>query len=133
VKQFLLGMFLITTLLACPNNAPITPEPSGPTDTIPPGIPQNLIAEAGDSQIKFSWTANTESDLKGYTLYYGTNASQITTPVVVLKPNISLTLTSLTNDAIYYYQLVAEDTSGNKSGRTITKNATPVFDISKPK
>jgi Fibronectin type III domain len=133
VKPFLLAIFLITTLLACPNNAPITPEPSGPTDTTPPGIPQNLIAEAGDAQIKFSWTANTESDLKGYTLYYGTNASQITTPVVVLKPNTSLTLTSLTNDAIYYYQLVAEDTSGNKSGRTITKNATPVFDIAKPK
>lgn len=133
MKKIALGFFLITALLACPYNAPNKPEPTGPTDSIPPGIPQNVIAVAGDSQIKFSWDANSETDLKGYTIYYGTNASQISTPVFVAKPNISKTLTGLTNDAIYYYQLEAEDNSGNRSGRTITKNATPVFDIAKPK
>jgi methionine-rich copper-binding protein CopC len=94
-------------------------------DTIAPGIPQNVVAEAGNLQIKFTWNANSEADLKGYTIYYGTNASNISTPVFVSKPNTSKTITGLTNGQIYYYQLEAEDGSGNRSGRTITKNAMP--------
>jgi methionine-rich copper-binding protein CopC len=94
-------------------------------DTTAPGIVQNVVAEAGDSQIKFTWSANTESDLKGYTIYYSNNASNLSNSVFVAKPNTSKTLTGLTNGEIYFYQLEAEDGAGNKSGRTITKNATP--------
>ncbi len=101
-------------------------------DTTAPGIPQNLIAEAGDSQIKFTWNANTEPDLTGYTVYYGTNASTISTPMFVGKSTTSKTLTGLTNGQIYYYQLEAEDGAGNRSGRTVTKNATPK-DLTPPK
>jgi methionine-rich copper-binding protein CopC len=102
-----------------------TPKKPIPTDSIAPATPQNLTFEAGQSQIKFSWTANTEADLKRYTLYYGTNASAISTPVLIGKASTTHTLTGLTNGSIYFFQLEAEDTSGNRSGRTITKNATP--------
>jgi methionine-rich copper-binding protein CopC len=94
-------------------------------DTTAPGIVQNVVAEAGDSQIKFTWNANTEPDLKGYTIYYSNNASNLSNSVFVSKPGTSKTLTGLTNGEIYFYQLEAEDGAGNKSGRTITKNATP--------
>jgi methionine-rich copper-binding protein CopC len=94
-------------------------------DTTAPGIVQNVVAEAGDSQIKFTWNANTEPDLKGYTIYYSNNASNLSNSVFVAKPGTSKTLTGLTNGEIYFYQLEAEDGAGNKSGRTITKNATP--------
>jgi methionine-rich copper-binding protein CopC len=94
-------------------------------DTNPPGIPQNVVAEAGDSQIKLTWNANTEPDLKGYTIYYSNNASNLNLSVFVAKPNTSKTLTGLSNGQIYFYQLEAEDSAGNRSGRTITKNATP--------
>jgi methionine-rich copper-binding protein CopC len=102
-----------------------TPKKPTPTDLIAPATPQNLTFEAGQSQIKFSWTANTEADLKRYTLYYSTNASAISTPVLIGKASTTHTLTGLTNGSIYFFQLEAEDTSGNRSGRTITKNATP--------
>jgi methionine-rich copper-binding protein CopC len=94
-------------------------------DTTAPGIPQNVVAEAGESQIKFTWSANTEPDLKGYTIYYSNNASNLSSSVFVSKPGTSKTLTGLTNGEIYFYQLEAEDGAGNRSGRTITKNATP--------
>jgi methionine-rich copper-binding protein CopC len=109
-----------------------TPKKPTPTDLIAPATPQNLTFEAGQSQIKFSWTANTEADLKRYTLYYGTNASAISTPVFISKASTTYTLTGLTNGSIYYFQLEAEDTSGNRSGRTITKNASP-SDLTAPK
>ncbi len=97
-------------------------------DTTAPGIPQNLIAETGDSQIKLTWNANTEPDLKGYTVYYGNNASNLSLSVFVAKPGSGRTLTGLTNGEIYFYQLEAEDGAGNRSGRTITKNTTPKDD-----
>jgi methionine-rich copper-binding protein CopC len=94
-------------------------------DTTAPNTPQNLTAQASNTQIKFSWTANTEPDLKGYTLYYSNNANDLSSKVFISKPSTTTTLTGLTNNKIYFYQLEAEDGAGNKSGRTITKNSTP--------
>jgi methionine-rich copper-binding protein CopC len=94
-------------------------------DTIAPATPKNLNAFPGDSEIRFAWDTNTEPDLKGYTLYYGTNASNLSSSVFVSKPNFTKTLTGLTNGQTYFYQLEAEDGAGNRSDQTITKNATP--------
>jgi methionine-rich copper-binding protein CopC len=101
-------------------------------DTTAPGIPQNVVAEAGDAQIKLTWNSNTEPDLKGYTIYYSNNASNLNFSVFVAKPGTSKTLTGLTNGQIYFYQLEAEDGAGNRSGRTITKNSSPK-DVTKPR
>jgi methionine-rich copper-binding protein CopC len=94
-------------------------------DTTAPNTPQNLTAQASDTQIKFSWTANTEPDLKGYTLYYSNNINDLSSKVFISKPSTTITLTGLTNNKTYFYQLEAEDGAGNKSGRTTTKNSTP--------
>jgi methionine-rich copper-binding protein CopC len=101
-------------------------------DTTPPAIPKNLNAYAGDGKITFAWDTNTEPDLKGYTLYYSNNASNLSNHVFISAANYTKTLTGLTNGQIYFYQLEAEDGAGNRSDRTITKNATPK-DLSSPK
>ena len=94
-------------------------------DTTAPGIPQNLSAEAGDALVKLTWNANSESDLKGYTLYYGTDAGNLGSTTFISKPGTGKTLTGLTNGTKYFFQLAAEDGAGNKSNRSSTVNATP--------
>ena len=46
-------------------------------DTTAPATPQNLNAEAAEGQVKLTWKANTEPDLKGYTLLYGKDANNL--------------------------------------------------------
>ena len=101
-------------------------------DTTAPGQPQNLNAEAGEGQVKLTWSANTEADLKGYTLYYGTDAGNLTGNTFISKPGSSKTVTGLANGTKYLFQLVAEDAAGNKSNRSSTVNATPK-DVTAPK
>jgi Bacterial Ig-like domain/Fibronectin type III domain len=101
-------------------------------DTTAPGVPQNLNAEAGEGQVKLTWNANTESDLKGYTLFYGTDAGNLSQNTFISKPGTSKTVTGLTNGTKYFFQLAAEDGAGNKSGRSSTVNATPK-DVTAPK
>lgn len=101
-------------------------------DTTAPGAPQNLNAEAGEGQVKLTWNANTESDLKGYTLYFGTDAGNLSSNTFISKPGTGKTLTGLTNGTKYFFELAAEDGAGNKSGRSITVSATPK-DVTAPK
>ena len=101
-------------------------------DTTAPGAPQNLNAEAGEGQVKLTWKANTESDLKGYTLYFGTDAGNLSSNTFISKPGTSKTVTGLTNGTKYFFELAAEDGAGNKSGRSSTVNATPK-DVTAPK
>jgi methionine-rich copper-binding protein CopC len=101
-------------------------------DTTAPGTPQNLNATAEESQIKLTWSANTETDLKGYTIYYGTNAADLSSKVFISKPAASKTVTGLTNGLRYYLQIEAEDGAGNRSGKSNIVNATPK-DVTPPK
>ena len=101
-------------------------------DTTAPGAPQNLNAEAGEGQVKLTWNANTESDLKGYTLFYGTDAGNLSSSTFISKPGTGKTVTGLTNGTKYFFQIAAEDGAGNKSGRSSTVNATPK-DVTAPK
>jgi methionine-rich copper-binding protein CopC len=101
-------------------------------DTTAPGTPQNLTAEAGEGQVKLTWIANTEPDLKGYTIYYGTDAANLSSNIFVSKPSSSKVVSNLTNGTKYFFALAAEDGAGNRSGRSTTVNATPK-DVTAPK
>src|SRR5919204_769270 len=87
-------------------------------DTTPPAPPANVTAQAGDTQVKLAWSANTEPDLAGYNVYRSTSL-----PVPLSSPvNGSTKLTTpafldtgLTNGTTYYYVVEAVDTSGNKA------------------
>src|SRR5690606_16359174 len=91
-------------------------------DEVPPAIPSGLAAVAGDTQVVLNWTANTESDLKEYKLYWGLT----TNPTTVIKINKGIetyTHTGLTNGTVYYYKIAAVDQVGNESALSASVNA----------
>jgi hypothetical protein len=87
------------------------------------------LARAAD--IKLAWDANTESDLAGYNLYYGTTARTGTDPKACTMCGYSTkvplgkltptdvfpyTQTGLIKGTVYFLSLTARDDSGNESG-----------------
>ncbi len=66
------------------------------------------------AQIKLAWDANTESDLAGYRVYFGTTSGAYTNPVGV--GNVTqYTLGGLTPGQTYYIAVTAFDTSEHES------------------
>lgn len=70
---------------------------------------------AYSADVTLAWDANTEPDLDGYKLYYGTSSHNYTTNVDVGNTT-EYTLTGLTEGTTYYFAATAYDTSNNESG-----------------
>ena len=70
------------------------------------------------AQIRLTWNANTESDLAGYKVYYGTVTKAYTTSIDAGDVT-TFTLTGLTQGQTYYIAVTAYDTSYNESGVSI--------------
>jgi hypothetical protein len=66
------------------------------------------------ANVTLSWSPNSESDLAGYRLHYGTSSRNYSA-VVNLGKVTNYTVTGL-NAGTYYFALSAYDTSGNESG-----------------
>ncbi len=81
------------------------------------------IAFAGSATL--SWNANSEADLAGYRIYYGTTARTGSDPKVCTMCGYSTkvdvgkvttyTISNLTNNQTYYFSVSAYDTSNNES------------------
>ena len=92
-------------------------------DMNPPANPGNLTATTiNNGNIKLIWSANTEKDLAGYKIYYGTDslfngtdADQGPSPIIISTFN-EYTLTGLNPDTTYYIAVKSFDMSGNESG-----------------
>ena len=78
------------------------------------GSPPPPPSGGGGSAI-VSWNANTEADLSGYRVYYGTSSRNYPNSISVGKVT-SATITGLTVGTTYYIAVKAVDTSGNLSG-----------------
>ena len=95
-------------------------------DAIPPAIPQNVIANTGNSLVTIAWNANTDTDLASYNVYRNgsatrLNATPITSPIY--------TDATVTNGQQYTYVVTAVDTSSNESTASAQVSATPhLFD-----
>ncbi|MEM3062754.1 MAG: fibronectin type III domain-containing protein [Nitrososphaerota archaeon] len=90
-----------------------------------------------------SWDANTEPDLSGYKIYYGTSPRTGTDPKVcglcgyATSTNVvkvtTYTFNNLTNGQTYYFSVTAYDTSNNESAfsaqviKTIPSSVTADF------
>ncbi len=71
-----------------------------------------------------SWDANTEADLSGYKVYFGTSPGSYGAPIDVGK-NTSYTVQDLAMaNGTYYFAVTAYDTSSNESGfsNEVSKN-----------
>ena len=89
------------------------------------GIP--ALALAGSATLH--WQANTESDLAGYRIYYGTSSRSYGVYIPVDKNTTSYTINNLTEGQTYYFALTAVDTSGNESGfsEEVSKSISPSY------
>ncbi|HHN65661.1 MAG TPA: fibronectin type III domain-containing protein, partial [Nitrospirae bacterium] len=63
--------------------------------------------------VTLSWDANTESDLAGYKVYYGTSSRNYTETIDVGNTT-TYQITGL-SEGTYYFAVTAYDTSGNES------------------
>jgi hypothetical protein len=66
-------------------------------------------------QVTLAWDANTEPDLAGYRVHYGTASGSYTSSVDVHKVTTS-SIGTLTAGQTYYFAVTAYDASGNESG-----------------
>jgi len=67
------------------------------------------------AQATLAWDRNTESDIAGYRLYYGTASRDYTTRIDVGNTD-QYTVTGLAAGVIYYFAATAYDVDGNESG-----------------
>jgi chitinase len=66
-------------------------------------------------QVRLAWDANTESDLAGYEVHYGTASGSYTTSVDVHNVTTAI-VTGLTAGQTYYFVVTAYNASNNGSG-----------------
>ncbi|HJL51102.1 MAG TPA: fibronectin type III domain-containing protein, partial [Arenicellales bacterium] len=86
-------------------------------DVTAPSAPTGLAATASYGGAKLSWTANSESDLAKYNVYYSTDNSTYTEFSDEPTTN-SYTTSGGTIGTLYYYKVSAVDISGNESSKS---------------
>lgn len=99
----------------------------------PPSAPSSVKMEDSGTgySMKVIWPANTESDLAGYKVYWGTASG--TYPNSQNAGNAtSYTITGLTDGTKYYIAVTAYDTEGNEGAKSIEATGTPKAIASRP-
>jgi hypothetical protein len=76
---------------------------------------------SGGGTIKLAWDPNTESDLAGYRVYYGTSSGAYENSIDVGRGTpsgglVTYSLTNLAKGQSYCIAVTAYNTSGNESG-----------------
>ena len=74
-----------------------------------------IVFAAAPKGATISWQANTESDLSGYRVYYGTKSQTYTKSVFVDKTKTNYTFPRLRKGVTYYFSVKAIDDAGNGS------------------
>ena len=83
-----------------------------------------LFSSIDSAAQQLVWNPNTESDLAGYRVYYGTASRTYGTPVNVGNVT-SCPLTGLSPGVTYYLAVTAYDTQNNESGFSNEVSYTP--------
>lgn len=80
-------------------------------------LASSVFAAGGRANI--TWDANTEADLAGYKVYFGTASGQYGPPVDVGRtatPSAPSHAIDFAQDGTYFFAVTAYDTAGNESG-----------------
>lgn len=89
-----------------------------------PPAPASLTAVAGSNQVTLSWSAS--SGATGYNVYMGTSSGgEAATPVMTGVPEVTATISGLTNGTTYFYVVKATNAAGS-SPASNEASATPV-------
>ncbi|MCD4720922.1 MAG: fibronectin type III domain-containing protein, partial [Desulfobacula sp.] len=83
-------------------------------DTTPPVPPEGVSGEIVNEDILLTWQANSENDISGYRVYYGTSSRNYGLPIP--ENGTEYSITGLNSGVTYYFAVSAVDTSGNESG-----------------
>jgi len=84
-------------------------------DTIAPSVPTGLkTVSKMPSSISISWDKNTEEDLLGYRVYWGTKEGEYKN-IEDVGMSTSYTLKGLTSSTTYYFKVLAYDRASNES------------------
>ena len=83
------------------------------------------LAQAG---ISLAWDANTEPDIAGYRIYYGSSSGNYTVTVDVGNTTVA-TLANLQTDQTYFFVVTAYDTAGVESLPSNEVNSVPAFNV----
>ena len=92
-------------------------------DHTAPLAPTGAAAIAGNSNNKLTWTANTETDVTSYRIYWGTTNDPTTLLTTITTS--PFTHIGLANGTTYYYRIAAVDAVGNESIGSTVISATP--------
>lgn len=95
-----------------------------PADLIAPASPVSLQATAGHGQVSLTWTAGSEPDLAGWTVYRARGAGSFSAIGTPTSP--AYTDTTAGNTVMYRYQVRARDNSGNLSAPSSAVSAIPL-------
>ena len=87
-----------------------------------------ISSHAMAAQVTLAWDANSESDLGGYRVHYGTSSTSYSVHIDVNKAT-TYTVTGLAAGQTYYFAATAYDTSGNESGFSNMVSSTTVSDL----
>lgn len=73
--------------------------------------------------VRISWNANTESDLEGYRVFYGTSHGRYGSAINVGR-RTTIDVSGLAAGMTYYFAVTAYDYSGNESGYSAEQSVT---------
>lgn len=76
----------------------------------------SLSAVAATNYVALSWNANTESDLSGYNVYFGTASRTYSGYKAVSNTTTNTSITNLTPGTTYYFAVTAKNTADQESG-----------------
>ena len=91
-----------------------------------PDAPTGLTATAGDGEITLSWTANSETDIAKYGIYYGTSTAPSVKEQEV-SSGTTVTITGLSNNVTYYFRISAINSGSYESGFSAEVTGAPQF------
>jgi hypothetical protein len=96
-----------------------------PVEFVSPGAPGNLVATANAESVRLDWTAGTETDVAGYSIF---RSDSVGGPYNTIARNVKSTTfvdNTTTTGGPYYYTVKAVDNSLNRSVYSNEVSATP--------